>query len=235
MVVKKKLRDLTKEDYEKYIDKVCGEMSCNDCISNKAQCAEPSDESSWINNKDLYSDKFLDQEIEIDLPILNTEEKEYLSAVLKPFINNVTDIAKYRRTSDSSEYIVINFKDTEGLILPHFKENTMYKGMELDKKYTLEELGLVQKNKNTKIKLSEFWNSKEKLAIHCDTEEKANKLLKAFDKMDKKWASGNSYLELNCWNSYQKDTCYSNTHGYCYIDWFKKNGYKIYEFEDIDF
>lgn len=85
-----------------------------------------------------------------------------------------------------------------------------------------------------KIKLSEFWNSKEKLAIHCDTEEKANKLLKAFDKLGKEWKSGDSYLELNCWNSYQKDTCYNNNNQYSSINWYKKYKYKIYEFEDIE-
>ena len=209
-------------------------MWWNDCIFNKAQCAEPSDESSWINNKDLYSDKFLDQEIEIDLPILNTEEKEYLSAVLKPFINNVTDIAKYRRTSDSSEYIVINFKDTEGLILPHFKENTMYKGMELDKKYTLAELDLVQKNKNTKITLSDFFNAKEIVVIHCDTEEKAKQLLKAFDKMGKKWSNGESYLEVTNWSMAEKETCYDNKGLYSSYKIYKENDFNIYEFENVD-
>lgn len=87
-----------------------------------------------------------------------------------------------------------------------------------------------------KIKLSEFWNSKEKLAIHCDTEEKANKLLKAFDKLGKKWACGNSYLENNYWRVYEKeDTCYNNNNMYASINWYKIKGYKIYEFEDVDF
>lgn len=232
MVVKKKLRDLTKEDYEKYINKVCGEISCNDCIFNKAQCVEPSEPKSWVNNKDLYSDKFLDQEIEIDIPILDTEEKEYLSAVLKPFINNVTDIAKYSRTSDSSEYIVINFKDTEGLILPRFKENTMYKGMELDRKYTLAELGLVQKN--TKITLSDFFNSKEIVVIHCDTEEKAKQLLEAFYRLGKEWSNGESYLEVTNWSMAEKETCYDNKGLYSSYKIYKENDFDIYEFENVD-
>lgn len=237
MFVKKKLRDLTKEDYEKWTNKMCGEMSCSDCIFNKAQCScsEPSDEASWVNNKDLYSDKFLDQEVEIDTDILNEKEKEYLSAVIKPFINNVTDIAKYRRLSDSHEYIVINFKDMEGLTLPHFKENTMYKGIELDKKYTPMELGLVQKNKNTKITLSEFFESSEILVIHCNTEEKAKQLLEAFDRLGKEWCDGSRYIGNTCWDYAKENICYSNRHGYCDINWFKKHGWKVYEFEDVDF
>ena len=141
-----KLRDMTKEQWDKNRDSLCKfktMQSCDECIFKWVNCLKSSYKQLWIYHKDLYSEKFLNQEIEIEeSSILDEEEKEYLSAVLKPFINNVTDIAKYRRTSDSSEYIVINFKDTEGLILPHFKENTMYKGMELDKKYTLAELGL---------------------------------------------------------------------------------------------
>ena len=63
-----KLRDMTKEDYEKWVDKTCGGMSCEDCVFNKAQCVKPSNGTSWVNNKDFYSDKFLDQEVEIETP-----------------------------------------------------------------------------------------------------------------------------------------------------------------------
>lgn len=86
-----------------------------------------------------------------------------------------------------------------------------------------------------KITLEEFWSSKEKLGIHCDTKEKAIELLKAFNKMGKKWRSGDSYLELDCWSSYHKNICYNNNNGYSCINWCKENDYKIYEFEDVDF
>lgn len=82
--------------------------------------------------------------------------------------------------------------------------------------------------------LEEFFNSKEELAIHCDTEEKANRLLSAFDKMGKKWADGDSYLEMNCWNMYEENTCYSNYNTYCEEQYYEINRYKIIEFEDID-
>lgn len=88
---------------------------------------------------------------------------------------------------------------------------------------------------DNKITLKQFWKSKDKLAIHCDTEEKAKQLLKAFDKMGKKWASGQSYLEVNCWNGYEENTCYSNNNGYAFINWYKENNYKIYDFEDVIF
>ena len=92
--------------------------------------------------------------------------------------------------------------------------------------------------KNNKITLEEFWNSKEKLAIHCDTEEKANKLLKAFDKLGKEWKSGQSYLKNILWYSYQDKTCYDNSNRYGPIYWYKGHEYigdeyKVYEFEDV--
>lgn len=59
---KKKLRDLTEEEWNKWKEKNCD--NCTDCIFSKVYC--DSSYTSWINNKDLYSDKFLDQEIEVE-------------------------------------------------------------------------------------------------------------------------------------------------------------------------
>lgn len=87
--------------------------------------------------------------------------------------------------------------------------------------------------KNNKITLEEFWNSKEKLAIRCKTEEQAIKLLTAFDKLGKKWLCGNSYLESNYWKANKENTCYNNTNQYSSIYWYKHTSYKIYEFEDV--
>ena len=63
----KKLRDLTEEEYEKWLDNYCNNLnqSCRDCIFNNVNC-ETDYSGCWINNKDLYSDKFLDQEIEVE-------------------------------------------------------------------------------------------------------------------------------------------------------------------------
>ena len=88
--------------------------------------------------------------------------------------------------------------------------------------------------KKNKITLEEFWNSKEKLAIHCNTEEKANKLLTAFDRLGKEWLNGYSYLAWNCWEQHKEDTCYDNTNMYSFVDYYKSKKYKIYEFEDLD-
>lgn len=84
------------------------------------------------------------------------------------------------------------------------------------------------------ITLEEFFHSKEHMVIHCDTEEKADNLLKAFAAMGKRWNNGASYLCYNNYESYMKQTCYSNDGLYCYYEFYKKYGYIIYEYEDID-
>ena len=70
--------------------------------------------------------------------ILTKEEKDYLSAVIKPFRNRVSSISK----DGPLEYITISLDGDDFAILPNFGEGTMYKGMKLAKKYTLEELEL---------------------------------------------------------------------------------------------
>ena len=60
---KKKLRDLTPEEWDKWKEKNCSsDLDCKDCIFIHANCGA----ASWIYHKDLYSDKFLDQEIEVE-------------------------------------------------------------------------------------------------------------------------------------------------------------------------
>ena len=84
--------------------------------------------------------------IKIPKQILNEKEKEYLSAVIKPFRDRIISIRKYKYNQD--EYIGIYVKyyaetdESEMFTLPLFKKGTIYKGMELKKYYTLKELGI---------------------------------------------------------------------------------------------
>lgn len=85
--------------------------------------------------------KWLEEEYKPN--ILEEKEKEYLAAVIKPFREDVECIEKVESYYDKNEYIYITIKkDNDYCELPDFKNGTMYKGMELNKPYTLEELGL---------------------------------------------------------------------------------------------
>ena len=61
---KKKLRDLTEKELDKWVNKNCNNTPCDKCIFRNVYCM--SDNGCWIHHKDLYSDKFLDQEIEVE-------------------------------------------------------------------------------------------------------------------------------------------------------------------------
>lgn len=74
--------------------------------------------------------------------ILDDVEKEYLSNVIIPFRDRVEFIRKQTDSRGIREYLEIIMKKERSTYLPYFKPNTMYKGMELNKEYTLEELGL---------------------------------------------------------------------------------------------
>ena len=63
---KKKLRDLTLEEWDKWQRKNCIYDNCKKCVFNMVSCNSSYEKRSWVNNKDIYSDKFLDQEIEVE-------------------------------------------------------------------------------------------------------------------------------------------------------------------------
>lgn len=74
-------------------------------------------------------------------PILDDAEWRYLKAVIRPFRDRVKYIRKSVCLSKKESYIAIKIDD-DYLFFPSFKIDTMYQGMELDRKYTLEELGV---------------------------------------------------------------------------------------------
>ena len=75
-------------------------------------------------------------------PILDDVEREYLSAVIKPFRKKILCIRKSKDPRKGKNYIKIEFCDGDRMFFPNLSNDEMYKGMELDKNYTLEELGL---------------------------------------------------------------------------------------------
>ncbi len=75
-------------------------------------------------------------------PVLDDVEREYLSAVIKPFRGKVSYISKQKYYDSTMEFIHIDLSDGDVTDFPNFKADTMYKGMEVNKYYTLQELGL---------------------------------------------------------------------------------------------
>ena len=83
-------------------------------------------------------------------PILNDSEKKYLESALRPFKDRIGYIAiinwadgkacclRLRARIDPEE----STRSTNSMSFPPFDEGTMYKGMEIEKHYTPEDLGL---------------------------------------------------------------------------------------------
>ena len=81
--------------------------------------------------------------------ILDEAEKRYLEAVIRPFKEDVRAISKRQNpfiySSDCKDYYInIVLDDCDEFSLPYFKNREMYKGMETNKYYTIEELGLYE-------------------------------------------------------------------------------------------
>lgn len=98
----------------------------------------------WYRTRSDLSDILTGEYKIIKNPILDEVEKEYLGSVIKPFRDRVISVRKYNYDK-YYEYITIIYYDVSkylSIYFPPFKKGTMYKGMELDRNYTLEELGL---------------------------------------------------------------------------------------------
>lgn len=75
--------------------------------------------------------------------ILDSTEKKYLAAVIRPFRDEIKAIMKEKDVSYSNGYyLCISLKNNDWANLPSFNSKTMYVGMKQNKEYTLEELGL---------------------------------------------------------------------------------------------
>ena len=132
------------EHYQKELEKILNEEFANasvvfdkvkkNCDSNIRSCCWSTytrDILEWMSQP--YKE-----------PFLNDTERKYLSAVIRPFKKDVCTVCKKYVQSCSGlsyEYLVVKLSN-ERWGFPKFVEGTMYKGMELDKEYSLEELGL---------------------------------------------------------------------------------------------
>lgn len=112
---------------EEIVTEITGKKICPTGVDNCNCCKELIYE--WLLSE--YKEQVLDD-----------VEKEYLSAVIKPFRSRVKYIAKIISCDEFEQCIEIAFYNGYCTYLPYFKANTMYKGMEVDKEYELEELGL---------------------------------------------------------------------------------------------
>lgn len=144
-----KLRDMTREQFNKWYSHHCGHV-CEDCIFGRVVCDRYTT-LSWVDNKDNYSDKFLDQEVKIDfMSILTKDEFDYLGKIISPLVRRRDDIRieKWRNVRKNGAYDIVGIvKGDDGMILDELFsfETTVdlpFEGITQDDSLTLEELGL---------------------------------------------------------------------------------------------
>jgi hypothetical protein len=85
----------------------------------------------------------------LSLPVeeekLDNIEKRYIKDFIRPFRDDIEFIKKVSTLYTLKEQIrIVYYKNgiTGEILLPPFPKNSMYKGMKLNKEYTLEELGI---------------------------------------------------------------------------------------------
>lgn len=107
----------------------CFYTKCNNCIFDTYETCQQG-RKEWMNRES---------------EILDEAEKKYLSAVIEPWWDQVECIRKLE-SYEGMEMISIvtesSIKIRTYVDLPPFAKNTMYQGLEVNKEYTLEDLGL---------------------------------------------------------------------------------------------
>ena len=151
----KKLKNLTYAEYANFKIFVCGiECNCETCPFRMGNCESPDSKDSWFNNKEMYSEAFLNQEIPVDKELLSEEDRKFLQLMYNLIDVRNKDIHSICKWAGSCfngikvGYIEIKFKSNvenfgeERFLSPLFNIEERFKNLEKYKNYKLEELGL---------------------------------------------------------------------------------------------
>ena len=111
------------------------------------ECCHIPESFDPVSGSDEFCKKCLGESLEwlnqeYKEPILDDAEKEYLSAVIKPFRKMIAYIVKAQDFDDGKQCIRIILQNGDGMHFPYLDDDEMYKGMEVNKEYSLEELDL---------------------------------------------------------------------------------------------
>lgn len=118
----------------------CSDMGCGDCLFYGKELRCQNKRKKWLNEE--YGKQ----------PVLGKDEKRILEEMLRPFKDRVECIGKKleydSRLDGSYERLRIKLKflseDSWWYELLAFRPGSIYKGMDIHRNYTIEELGLFQ-------------------------------------------------------------------------------------------
>lgn len=128
--------------------------------------------------------------------LLDCIDRKYFNNFLRPFRDKIQYIRKMQSLDSDYEYIkIFYFKDSQpsSIYLPYFKTGTMFKKLELNKQYDLNDLDLFKDKLITK---EEFLSNKDYF-LCCQNEREYKRIVKLLNKYssDFRRANNNSLIK----------------------------------------
>ena len=116
------------------INHLCYKRLADDLIENQFIIKSFMTKEEYKKYVKIRYENYKKLTLEAEDSILDEKERKYLSGVIRPFRDRITDIIKHKSYDfENKEYIVIHCNQSETTLLPYFEKGSMYKGMKLDK------------------------------------------------------------------------------------------------------
>lgn len=140
--------------------------------------------------------------------LLDSIDRKYFNNFLRPFRNKIQYIRKMQSLDSDYEYIkIIYFKDTQtsNFYLPYFKTGTMFKKLELNKYYDLNDLDLFKDKLITK---EEFLSNKDYF-LCCQNEREYKRIVNLLNVYSRDFRKANSISFIK-----EKNKKFAKKHNY---------------------
>lgn len=182
-----------------YLELVCFEISPTYYSNRGFHYSAPS-------NFIIYS--FEEVDFSVKKFLLDCIDRKYFNNFLRPFRDNIQCIIKMQTFSSIYEYIkIIYFKDSRAsyIYLPIFKPGTMFKKLELDKQYTLEDLDLFKDKLITK----EEFLSNEDYFLCCQNKREYKRIINLLNMYSRDFRKANNIFFIK-----EKNKKFAKKHNY---------------------
>lgn len=140
--------------------------------------------------------------------LLDCIDRKYFNNFLRPFRDKIQYIRKMQNLDSDYEYIkIIYFKDTQvsNICLPYFKTGTMFKKLELDKQYDLNDLNLF---KDKLIAKEEFLSNKDYF-LCCQNEREYKRIINLLNMYSRDFRKANNIFFIK-----EKNKKFAKKHNY---------------------
>lgn len=108
----KKLKELTYDEYAYFKSFECGyHGTCDSCPFRTGNCESPDSNDSWFNNKEMYSDGFLEQVLPVEKIItLSTQDKRYMNNIINFLETSNFTIIKHSDSYLGKKVVLLEFR-----------------------------------------------------------------------------------------------------------------------------